>query len=180
MHANMRRKAKPAQASFRRVLISVHSRVFPANILLCDRRSNSNQRIFLEGAVLVEPDERESLDKLAEAVIGAAYEVANHLGGGFLEKAYERALLHELRLRSIPAESQAPIRVSYKDECVGEYLADLLVAGRLIVELKCVEQFTNEHLAQCLNYLKATGEHLALLINFQKTKVEWRRVVHQF
>ena len=128
----------------------------------------------------MEPDERESMDNLAEAVIGAAYEVANHLGGGFLEKVYERALLRELRLRAIPAEARASIRVSYKDECVGEYVADLLVAGRLIVELKCVEQFTNEHLAQCLNYLKATGKHLALLVNFQKTKVEWRRVVHQF
>jgi GxxExxY protein len=126
------------------------------------------------------PDERESLDKLAEAVIGAAYEVANHLGGGFLEKVYERALLRELRLRWIPAEAQIAIRVFYKGEYVGEYFADLLVDSRLIVELKCVEQFTNEHLAQCLNYLKATENHLALLINFQKAKVDWRRVVHQF
>jgi GxxExxY protein len=125
-------------------------------------------------------DERESLDKLAEAVIGAAYEVANQLGGGFLEKVYERALLRELRLRSIPADAQSAIRVSYKGESVGEYHADLLVDGRLIVELKCVDQFTNEHLAQCLNYLKATGKRLALLVNFQKSKVEWRRIVHQF
>jgi GxxExxY protein len=128
----------------------------------------------------MDPGERESLDKLAEAVIGAAYEVANQLGGGFMEKVYEWALLRELRLRSIAAEAQAAISVSYKGDCVGEYFADLLVDGRLIIELKCVEQFTNEHLAQCLNYLKATGKHLALLINFQKTKVEWRRVVHQF
>jgi GxxExxY protein len=129
---------------------------------------------------MMDSDERKSLDLLAEAVIGAAYEVANQLGGGFLEKVYERALLRELRLRSIPAEAQSPVGVSYKGEPVGEYFADLLVDGRLIVELKCVEQFTNEHLAQCLNYLKATGKHLAILINFQKTKVEWRRVVHQF
>ncbi len=127
----------------------------------------------------MDPGETESLNKLAEAVVGAAYEVANQLGSGFLEKVYERALLRELRLRSIPAEAQATIRVMYKGERVGEYFADLLVDGRLIVELKCIEQFTNEHLAQCLNYLKATGNHLALLINFQKTKVEWRRVVHQ-
>ncbi len=128
----------------------------------------------------MDPDERASLDKLAEVVIGAAYEVANQLGGGFLEKVYERALLRELRLRSIPADAQAAVRVSYKGEPVGEYFADLLVDGRLIVELKCVDQFTNEHLAQCLNDLKATGKRLALLINFQKSKVEWRRVVHQF
>jgi len=128
----------------------------------------------------VEQVDRNSLDKLAEAVIRVAYEVANHLGGGSSEKVYERALQRELRIRSILAEAQAGIRVSYKGEPVGDYFADLLVAGQLIVELKCVEQFTNEHLAQCLNYLKATGKHLALLISFQKTKVEWRRVAHEF
>jgi GxxExxY protein len=128
----------------------------------------------------VDVNERESLDKLAEMVIGAAYEVSNQLGVGFLEKVYERALLRELQLRAIPVEPQVPIRVCYKEAYVGEYFADLLVDGRLIVELKCVEQFTGEHLAQCLNYLKATGKYLAILINFQKSKVQWRRVVHEF
>jgi GxxExxY protein len=128
----------------------------------------------------MDPSQRDSLNGLAETVIGAAYEVANHLGSGFLEKVYERALVRELRLRGIAADPQAPIRVSYKDDCVGEYYADVLVDRRLIVELKCVEQFTNEHLAQCLNYLKATGYRLALIINFQRPKVEWRRVVHNF
>jgi len=59
------------------------------------------------------------------------------------------------------------------------YSADLVVGGNLLVEIKCVEQFSNEHLAQCINYLKASGLHLALLINFRHPKVEWRRVVHQ-
>ena len=125
-------------------------------------------------------NEREALNGLAEAVIGAAYEVANNLGGGFLEKVYRKALLHELRLRSIEATDKGMIAVMYKGECVGEYFPDVLVDHRLIVELKCVDRFTDEHLAQCLNYLKATGQSLALLINFQKTKVEWKRVVHQF
>ena len=123
---------------------------------------------------------QEKLNGLSEAVIGVAYEVANHLGGGFLEKVYERAMLRELRLRGIPAAAQVPIRVTYKGECVGEYYADLLIDSLLIVELKCVEHFSNEHLAQCLNYLKATGYPLALLVNFQKAKVECRRVVHNF
>jgi GxxExxY protein len=133
-----------------------------------------------ESFAAMDPGERDSLDALATAVIGAAYEVANQLGAGFLEKVYEQAMLRELRLRSIPAEAQVAMRIFYKGEYVGEYFADLLVDGRLIVELKCVEQFGNEHLAQCLNYLKATDKHLALLINFQKPKVEWSRVVHQF
>jgi GxxExxY protein len=124
--------------------------------------------------------ERESLDALAETVIGAAYEVANTLGAGFLEKVYERALIAELRLHGIVAESQAPFAVLYKGEEVGTYFADVLVDRRLIVEIKCAEAFADEHLAQTLNYLKATDLRLALLINFQKPRIEWRRVVNSF
>ena len=124
--------------------------------------------------------EREELNALIERVIGAIYEVSNVLGAGFLEKVYERALLRELHLRGLSAESQVPLRVSYKGEEVGEYYADVLVEGRLILELKCVDRFVDEHLAQCLNYLKATGHHIALLVNFQRPKVELKRVVLNF
>jgi GxxExxY protein len=128
----------------------------------------------------MEAAERESLNSLQEAVVGAAYEVSNVIGAGFPEKLYERALAHELTLRGIPLKTQATYRVTYKDHAIGEYVADLLVRDSLIVELKCVDRLNNEHLAQCLNYLKASGLHLALLINFQHPKVEWRRVVHNF
>ncbi len=67
--------------------------------------------------------------------------------------------------------------VSYKGQCVGEYVADLVVEDKLIIELKCVERFANEHLAQCINYLKASGLCVALLINFQRPRLEWRRVL---
>ena len=60
---------------------------------------------------------------------------------------------------------------------MGEYMADLVVEEKLIVELKCVDRFANEHLAQCINYLKASGLGVALLINFQRPKVEWKRVL---
>lgn len=76
------------------------------------------------------------------------------------------------------ARSQAAFPVGYKGQSVGEYVADLLVEDKLIVELKCVEQFTNEHLAQCINYLRASGIKLALLINFQKPRVEWKRIIY--
>ena len=115
--------------------------------------------------------------ELTEAVIGAAFEVANVLGAGFLEKVYERALLKELVLRCISAKAQASFPVSYKGQYLGEYVADLVVADQLIVELKSVDHLVNEHLAQCINYLKVSGLKLALLINFQKPKVEWKRVV---
>ena len=110
-------------------------------------------------------------------VIGAVYEVSNVLGAGFLEKVYSRALARELRARGIRVETQVSFPVMYKGESVGDYFADLLVEGELVVELKCVDSFVNEHLAQCLNYLRASGKHIALLINFQHPKVEWKRVV---
>jgi len=125
-----------------------------------------------------ESDERARLEALVEKVVGAAYEVSNVLGAGFLEKVYERAPHEELGLRGLRAKAQAPFPVAYKGQHIGTYAADLVVEERLLVEVKCVDQFSNEHLAQCINYLKASGLHLALLINFRRPKVEWRRVVH--
>jgi GxxExxY protein len=124
-------------------------------------------------------DERASLEALVETVIGAAYEVSNVLGAGFLEKIYERALIEELGLRGLRVKAQAPFPVAYKGKHIGTYSADLVVDDRLLVEVKCADQLANEHLAQCINYLKASRLHLALLINFRRSKVEWRRVVHE-
>jgi GxxExxY protein len=121
--------------------------------------------------------ELERANAVAELLVGAAYEVSNTLGAGFLEKIYERALVRELRLRGVEVEAQAHYPVFYKGERIGEYVADLVVGGSVLVELKCVERFCNEHLAQCINYLKASGLRLGLLLNFQRPKVEWRRVV---
>jgi GxxExxY protein len=125
-------------------------------------------------------DERGYNDPLTERVLSAIFEVSNTLGAGFLETVYERALLREFALRGIRAEAQASISVMYKGFCVGEYLPDLLVEESLVVELKCVERFANEHVAQCLNYLNATGRTVCLLVNFQKPTVEWRRIVNGF
>ena len=99
------------------------------------------------------------------------------LGAGFLEKVYERALLRELILRGINAKGQVAFPVCYKGQCVGEYFADLVVAGKVIVEVKCVDRLGDGHLAQCINYLKASGLKVGLLINFQRAKVEWKRVL---
>src|SRR6266849_2174597 len=136
--------------------------------------SSKNRRAEVEP----ESKERDSLEALVETVVGAAYEVSNLLGAGFLEKIYERALIEELGLRGLRVTAQAAFPVAYKGKPLGTYVADLVVEDRLLVEVKCVEQFSNEHLAQCINYLKASGLHLALLINFRRPKVEWRRIVH--
>jgi GxxExxY protein len=125
----------------------------------------------------MDTNEHEYLDKLVEVVVGAAYEVSNVLGCGFLEKVYERALMRELILRGLGVESQVSFPIAYKQQCVGEYLADLLVEGQLLVELKCADSLSNEHMAQCINYLKASHLRLALLINFQRPKVEWKRII---
>jgi GxxExxY protein len=115
-------------------------------------------------------------DGLTELVIGAVIEVSNTLGAGFLERVYERALLIELDRRGVRAVSQASLSVSYKGYVVGDYFVDILVEDVLIVELKCVERFAGEHVAQCINYLRASGLTVCLLVNFQKPKAEWRRI----
>jgi GxxExxY protein len=122
-------------------------------------------------------DEQGYLDSLTERVLAAIFEVSNTLGAGFLEKVYERALLKELDLREIHATAQVSFAVNYKGQYVGEYFADILVEDVLVVELKCVERLANEHTAQCLNYLRASGRTVCLLVNFQKPKVEWKRIV---
>jgi len=124
-------------------------------------------------------DEPESeLEHIVHAVIGCAYEVSNVLGAGFLEKIYERALVREIAKRGLNVASQVPFPVTYKGDLVGYYVADLVVEDRLLVELKCVECFSSEHMAQCINYLRASHLRLALLINFQRPKVEWKRVIY--
>ena len=72
------------------------------------------------------------------------------------------------------------MEVVYKGHSVGEYFADLLVDDALVVELKCAERLSSEHIAQCLNYLRASGLTVCLIVNFQRPKVEWKRIVHRF
>lgn len=116
------------------------------------------------------------LASISKQVIGAAFEVSNELGIGFLEKVYERALLLEIKSRGLKVNGQVALPVRYKDELVGNYVADLLVEDQVLVELKCAEQFAPEHVAQCPNYLKASNLKLCLLINFGKSRVEWKRI----
>ena len=109
--------------------------------------------------------------------IGAAFEVHNELGYGFLEKVYQRALQTELLRRGIPAELEHRIAVRYNDVIVGDFAADLFVDGRVIVETKVAAEYNPEDEAQLLNELKATGMKVGLLINFGRRKVEFKRRV---
>ena len=124
-------------------------------------------------------DERR-LDEITDKVIGCAFVVSNILGAGFVEKVYENALAHELRSTGLAVAQQYAIAVRYKDFIVGEYVADLLVANEILVELKAVRALDEIHAAQCMNYLKATGLRVCLLFNFGKPRVEVRRIVFGF
>lgn len=124
--------------------------------------------------------EKSEMKQLTEKVIQCAFTVSNTLGCGFLEKVYENALVHELRKAGLQVQQQHGITVYYDGVAVGEYTADLLVEGVLLLELKAVKDLDDIHLAQCLNYLKATNLRLCLLMNFAKPKLEVRRVVNNY
>jgi GxxExxY protein len=103
---------------------------------------------------------------LTERTIKIFYKVYNVLGYGFLEKVYENAMAIEFRKESIPAITQSPIKVLYGEEVVGEYFADILIADKVIVEIKAAKNLAVEHEVQLLNYLKATDIEVGLLLNF--------------
>ena len=113
---------------------------------------------------VAEPDE--SLDIPAHSVIGAAIEVHRRLGPGLDEALYEQALAIELKIQQLSFARQVAFPVLYRDQIIGEKRLDLVVQGKLIVELKAVDQLSPIHTSQVLTYLKVTGHQLALLINF--------------
>ena len=115
-------------------------------------------------------------EDLTEKVLAACFEVSSELGAGFLESVYEKALVIALRQKGLDAECQVPLQVMFRGEIVGDFYADILVNGKLILELKTVKAILPEHQAQLINYLKATGIEVGLLINFGTPKVEYRRL----
>ncbi len=120
--------------------------------------------------------DEQSLDKLTETIIGCAYQVSNKLGIGFVEKVYENAHVHEMRKAGLQIHQQYPIKVLYDDISVGEFFADILVQNLVLVELKAVSVLNNDHIAQALNYLRASGLPICLLINFGQSKIQVRRL----
>ena len=110
-------------------------------------------------------------------IIGCAMAVMNVLGHGFPEKVYENALCVEMRLRGVPFQQQPRYEVLYKNEQVGEYVPDLVVADDLVVDAKTIDAITDHEIGQVLNYLKITGLRVALILNFKHPKLQWKRVV---
>jgi GxxExxY protein len=114
----------------------------------------------------------DQINALTERIIGCAFKVSNTLGCGFLEKVYENALVHELREQGLKAEAQRAINVYYDGVLVGEFFADILVEDAALLELKATIDHHDVFVAQCLNYLKATGNPHCLLLNFGKPRLE--------
>jgi GxxExxY protein len=115
--------------------------------------------------------------EITKKIIGGAIEVRKHLGFGFLEKVYQRALQAELVRSGLTAEMEVPIPVRYKGVNVGDYFADLLVEQKVIVEIKVAGEYQRADEAQLLNELKATGHRVGLLLNFGTSKLDFKRLV---
>ncbi len=114
---------------------------------------------------------------LTERIIGCAMAVSNGLGAGFLEKVYENALTHELRKRGLEARQQQGLSVLYDGQSVGEYVADIVVEGAVIIELKAAKAIDPIHEAQLLNYLRASKMRIGLILNFGTPRLGVKRLV---
>ena len=114
---------------------------------------------------------------ISEQVIRCAFEVSNTLGAGFVEKVYENALCVELQKAGIPFCRQQRYAIRYKNENIGNYIADIVVAEKLLIELKALSSLNREHEAQVMNYLKASGLRVGLLLNFGTARIGMKRIV---
>lgn len=114
---------------------------------------------------------------ITDTILKVYYEVYNELGYGFLEKVYQNAMYFELKSLGYKVEAQKQIKVYFKRQLVGEYYSDLLVEDKVIVELKATELLMNVHVAQIMNYLKATPIEVGMLLNFGETP-EFKRLIY--
>ena len=114
-------------------------------------------------------------EKLTEMIIGCAMKVHRTLGPGFLESVYQKALVHELRKTELYVECEKPIQVTYDGIVVGDFAADMLVEGVIMVENKAVQALNPVHEVQLVNYPAATGIEIGLLLNFGAGKLEFKR-----
>ncbi len=130
---------------------------------------NTDQSI-VSPVVLVEGE-------LTDRILSAAFKVSNALGAGFLEKVYENALSFELRRSGFVVEAQKVYPVRYEGTVGGDYVADLVISGKVVVECKAVAALDAVHEAQLMNYLRASGIRVGLLLNFGRPKLQYWRFV---
>ena len=114
-------------------------------------------------------------EELTHEVIGAAYQVFNQLGFGFLESVYKKSMVIELNKRNLDVDPEKSLKVYYDDQVVGDFYVDLLVENEVVVELKSVQRLTKEHEVQLVNYLNGLKKEVGLLINFSPSGVQIKR-----
>jgi GxxExxY protein len=119
-------------------------------------------------------------EDLTGKILEACFEVSKELGIGFIESVYQKALVVALQQKDLEVKWEVPLKVRFRGIVVGDFYADLLVENKVLVELKAVSSFANEHFAQVINYLKATGIEVGLIINFGNPKLEYRRFNNRF
>ena len=111
-------------------------------------------------------------------IIGSAMEVHRELGSGFLESVYHEALAFEFDNKEIPFDLEKKLEVNYKGQVLSKYyIADFVCYGKIIIEIKAINELSGVHESQVINYLKATGYKLGLLINFGAESLEYKRIV---
>lgn len=115
-------------------------------------------------------------DELTGQIIQSCFEVSNELGSGFLESVYERALVVALKQKGLKVTAQVSLKVHFRNVIVGDFFADLIVEDKVLIELKAVSRILQEHKAQVINYLTATGIEIGLLVNFGTPRVEYYRL----
>ena len=113
--------------------------------------------------------------ELTGKILAACFEVSNELGCGFLESVYQNALIIALQEKGLTVEPEHELTVIFRGQAIGQFYADLLVENNVIIELKAVSALNENHKAQIINYLKATGIDVGLLVNFGAPKLEYRR-----
>jgi GxxExxY protein len=118
------------------------------------------------------------INNITEKIIKCAFTVSNSLGVGFLEKVYENALAVEFQAAGISFSQQHSLPIFYRENLIGDYFADFLVENSVLLELKAVKNIDEIHLAQCMNYLKATRLKVCLLINFGTKRVQIKRIIN--
>lgn len=110
-------------------------------------------------------------------IIGCGFDILNEVGHGLLEKPYENALVVDFKHKQIPYCQQPRFEVSYRSEKIGEYIPDLIVFNKIIVDTKVIDRITDHELGQMMNYLRITKLPVGLILNFKRARLEWKRVV---
>jgi len=119
-------------------------------------------------------------EELTAKILEASFEVSNELGVGYIESVYEKALQVALLQKGFSVERQVPLKVDFRGVTIGDFAADMVVEEKVLLELKAVDNLSNQHFAQLLNYLKTTGIEVGMAINFGNPKLQYRRFENRF